>query len=127
RALGEFKGLAFRGETALPLHRPFASQAVRRFPGAPSDRERIVRWTSHTWAEVDIAMNEEMAMTLEDVLVRRLGLFYESLDQGVRAATMVAERMGKVLGWDSQRMALEIRAYGDLVRAHQAFRAEYRH
>jgi len=35
--------------------------------------------------------------------------------------------MGKVLGWDSQRMALEIRAYGDLVRAHQAFRAEYRH
>jgi len=69
-------------------------------------------------------MDEEMAMTIADVLVRRLGLFYESPDQGVNAAAMVAERMGKVLGWDSQRMDLEIRAYEDLVRAHQGFRAD---
>jgi len=74
---------------------------------------------------VDIAMDEEMAMTVVDVFVRRLGLFYESPEQGVRAAAMVAERMGKVLGWESQRIDLEIRAYEDLVRAHQGFRADH--
>src|SRR5207245_9610894 len=95
---------------------------VRRFLGLPSARERILASTPHTWAEVDIAMDEEMAMTISDVLVRRLGLFYESPDQGVRAAAMVAERMGKVLGWDSKRMDLEFRAYEDLFRAHQGFR-----
>jgi len=121
--LDEFTGLGFDEETALHLQGRYAPEQMRRFLGAPSARERILRSSPHTWAEVDIAMDEEMAMTIADVLVRRLGLFYESPDQGVNAAAMVAERMGKVLGWDSQRMDLEIRAYEDLVRAHQGFRA----
>jgi len=121
--LDEFTGLGFDEETALHLQGRYAPEQVRRFLGLPSARERILASTPHIWAEVDIAMDEEMAMTISDVLVRRLGLFYESPDQGVRAAAMVAERMGKVLGWDSQRMDLEIRAYEDLVRAHQGFRA----
>ena len=120
----EFTGLGFDEETALHLQGRYAPEQMRRFLGAPSARERILRSTPHTWAEVDIAMDEEMAMTIADVLVRRLGLFYESPDQGANAAAMVAERMGKVLGWDSQRMDLEIRAYEDLVRAHQGFRAD---
>jgi hypothetical protein len=59
------------------------------------------------------------------VLVRRLGLFYETPDQGVRAAATVAERVGGLLGWDSQRTERETRVYEDLVRAHQAFRVEH--
>ncbi len=123
--LDEFTGLGFDEETALHLQARYAPEQMRRFLGAPSARERILPSTPHTWAEVDIAMDEEMAMTVVDVLVRRLGLFYESPEQGVRAAAMVAERMGKVLGWESQRIDLEIRAYEDLVRAHQGFRADH--
>jgi glycerol-3-phosphate dehydrogenase len=74
---------------------------------------------------VEIAVHEEMAMTLGDVLVRRLGLFYETPDQGVHVAGAVAERIGGILGWDSARTGREIRAYEDLVRAHQGFRVDH--
>jgi len=120
-----FTDLGFDEDSALHLQGRYAAEQVRRSPGGPSARERIHLSTPHLWAEVDIAMNEEMAMTLADVLVRRLGLFFEAPDQGVEAAPMIAERMGKVLGWDSQRTDLEIRAYEDLVRAHQEFRADH--
>src|SRR5438876_765215 len=50
--LDEFTGLGFDEETALHLQGRFAPEQVRRFLGAPSARERIVRSTSHTWAEV---------------------------------------------------------------------------
>jgi len=124
-SLDEFTDLGLDEETALHLQGRYAPEQVRRFLGAPSARERILPSTPHVWAEVDIAMNEEMALTLADVLVRRLGLFYESPDQGAHAAAMVAERMGGVLGWDSLRMDREIRAYEDLVRAHQGFRVDH--
>src|SRR3989441_1708318 len=122
--LEEFTDLGFDEDAALHLQGRYAADLVRRSLGAPAARERIHPSTPHLWAEVDIAMNEEMAVTLVDVLVRRLGLFFEAWDQGVEAAPMIAERMGKVLGWDSQRTDLEIRAYEDLVRAHQGFRAD---
>jgi len=123
--LEEFTDLGFDEDAALHLQGRYAADLVRRSLGAPAARERIHPSTPHLWAEVDIAMNEEMAVTLVDVLVRRLGLFFEAWDQGVEAAPMIAERMGKVLGWDSQRTDLEIRAYEDLVRAHQGFRADH--
>ena len=74
---------------------------------------------------MEIAVREEMALTVADVLVRRLGLFYETSDQGVRAAAIVAERMRSLLGWDSQRTEREIHAYEDLVRADQGFRVDH--
>jgi len=123
--LDEFTDLGFDEETALHLQGRYAPEQVRRSLGAPSAQERILPSTPHPWVEVDIAINEEMAMTLADVLVRRLGLFYEAPDQGVPAAAMVAERMGGVLGWDSQRTEAEVRSYEDLVRAHQGFRVDH--
>jgi len=123
--LETFTDLGLDEDTALHLQGRYAAEQVRRSLGGPSARERILPSTPHTWAEVEIAMHEEMAVTLADVLVRRLGLFYEAPDQGVQAAAIVAERMGGVLGWDSPRTEAEVRAYEDLVRAHQGFRVDH--
>jgi glycerol-3-phosphate dehydrogenase len=125
RSLGEFMDLGFDEETALHLQGRFAPEQVRRHLNAPAARERIVPSRPHTWAEVEIAVHEEMAVTVADVLVRRLGLFYEAPDQGVQASASVAERIGGLLGWDSQRTERELRAYEDLVRAHQGFRIDH--
>ena len=76
----------------------------------------------YLWMEVDIAAEREMAQTLEDVLVRRLGLFYESPDQGLGVAPAVAERLGAHLGWDSERKAAELHAYRTRVADHRRFR-----
>lgn len=123
--LAEFMDLGFDEETALHLQGRYAPEELRRYLDAPSARERIVPSLPHPWADVEIAVNEEMAMTVADVLVRRLGLFYEAPDQGVEAAPRVAERIGGVLGWDSRRTERELREYEDLVRAHQAFRVDH--
>ena len=123
--LEEFMDLGFDEDTALHLQRRHAPEQVERHLSAPSATERLVPARPHTWVEVEIAVHEEMAMTLGDVLVRRLGLFYETPDQGIGVAAAVAERMGRLLGWDSERMAREIRAYEDLARAHQGFRVDH--
>lgn len=52
-------------------------------------------------AEVLHAARREFAMTVDDVLARRLHLAWETRDQGVAAAAAVAELLGDVLGWDA--------------------------
>lgn len=54
-------------------------------------------------AEVIHVVRRELAMTVDDVLVRRLHLYYETADQGRSAAPRVAELMGAELGWDAHQ------------------------
>src|SRR5690606_18784116 len=63
-------------------------------------------------AEVLHAVRAEMALTLEDVMRRRLQLFYELPDGGVEAAEAVARLMAPVAGldWDPDRVASEAAA-----------------
>ncbi len=95
---------------------------LRPWLGEPSAEDRIVPELPFLWIEVSMAVEGEMAQHLEDVMVRRLGLFYESADQGLTVAPAVAERMGAHLGWDASRTADELGAYRDLVADHRKFR-----
>jgi glycerol-3-phosphate dehydrogenase len=65
-----------------------------------------------------------MALRVQDVLVRRLHLFYEIRDQATALVTPVAQRMKKLLGWDESREAEELLDYFKLVERARAFRAE---
>lgn len=62
-------------------------------------------------AEVVHHVRREFARTVEDVLVRRIHLFYETADQGAAAAAVVAQVMGKELNWTSSREQEEVAAY----------------
>ena len=126
RPLEEFTSMGFDEAKALHLQNRFSPDEVRTHLGVPAARERMIEELPHTWAELDIAVHEEMAMTLADVLVRRLGLFYEDSDQALEAAPEAAERMARVLGWDGIRTARETEEYRDLVAAHRRFRTDVR-
>ncbi len=76
------------------------------------------------WAEVSHAVEREMALRVQDVLIRRLHLFYEYAEQGTAVAAPVALRMKKLLGWDDVREAEELVDYFKLVERARAFRAE---
>jgi len=76
------------------------------------------------WAEVAHAVEREMALRVQDVLIRRLHLFYEYAEQGTAIAAPVAQRMKKLLGWDDVREAEELVDYFKLVERARAFRAE---
>ena len=121
--LADFTTMGFDEASALHLQARFAPEQVRRHLEAPRARDRIVDDLAHVWVEVEVAIHEEMAMTLVDVLVRRLGLFYEARDQALGVADEVAERMAETLGWDPSRVERETRLYRERVAEHRKFRA----
>ena len=121
--LADFTTMGFDEASALRLQARCAPEQVRRHLEAPRARDRIVDDLAHVWVEVEVAIHEEMAMTLVDVLVRRLGLFYEARDQALGVADEVAERMAETLGWDPSRVERETRLYRERVAEHRKFRA----
>jgi len=93
------------------------------------DRDRglgaaIVPGRPEIWAEVAHAVDREMALRIQDVLVRRLHLFYEYAEQATALMTPVAQRMKKLLGWDEVREAEELVDYFRLVERARMFRTE---
>lgn len=70
-------------------------------------------------AEVAWAAREEMALTLDDILARRMRLAMALRDRGEAIAPRVADVAGDVLGWDVGRRRNEIATF--LAGAHQEF------
>ena len=118
----ELRGLGMEAPAADFLASRHAASDVRAWLKRPSASEPIVPGLPYLWVEVDVAVQCEMALTLEDVMVRRLGLFYEAADQGIGVSAAVAERMGAHLGWDAARREAEVAAYRSLVADARAFR-----
>jgi glycerol-3-phosphate dehydrogenase len=86
--------------------------------------EGIVPGRPEIWAEVTHAVEREMALRIQDVLVRRLHLFYEYAEQATAVVTPVAQRMKKLLGWDEVREAEELVDYFRVVERARMFRTE---
>jgi glycerol-3-phosphate dehydrogenase len=77
--------------------------------------EPIVPGRPEIWGEVAHAVEREMALRVQDVLIRRMHLFYEYPEQGSAVAAPVAQRMKKLLGWDDVREAEELLDYFRLI------------
>ncbi|MGH7591859.1 MAG: glycerol-3-phosphate dehydrogenase C-terminal domain-containing protein [Gemmatimonadales bacterium] len=67
-------------------------------------------------ATVIQAVRREYATSVEDVLVRRIHLYYETRDQGCGAAATVAQLMGRELAWDAGAIDTAARDYVMRVR-----------
>jgi glycerol-3-phosphate dehydrogenase len=65
----------------------------------------------HLEAEVAWAARHELAVSLDDVLARRMRLAQELPDRGAAIAPRVAEILGRELDWDAERRAAEVDAY----------------
>ena len=64
--------------------------------------------------QVVYAVRNEMAFTVEDVLLRRLGCGLDA-DLGFRVLEPIAHLMGELLDWPETRVQSEIRAYKETV------------
>jgi len=62
-------------------------------------------------AQVDFGVQEELACTVRDMMIRRTQLFFRDQDQGLGAVETVAARMAGLLGWDEDRCTREELAY----------------
>ncbi len=65
----------------------------------------------HLLGEVAWAVRHELALSLDDVLARRMRLAQELPDRGASIAPRVAAVLGAELGWDEARQADEIDRY----------------
>lgn len=104
--------------TARHLVASYGSEAAAIVNLVERDRdlgEPMVAGRPEIWAEVTYAVEREMALRVQDVLVRRLHLFHETRDQATALVTPVATRMKKLLGWDESREAEELRDYFRMV------------
>jgi len=76
-----------------------------------------------TAAEVYWAVQEEMALNLTDVMVRRLGLAYLTPDNGRRAASKAAEFMAGLLGWTAEETQAQLETYHRLLNDELGFKS----
>lgn len=98
------------------------SREILRYAQGEELRRRLVPSLPYVWAEVAYAVDHEMALRLEDVLVRRTGLLHEDPAHGMGVAGEVASFMARRLGWDDAHRREEEDAYARAVEASQAFR-----
>jgi len=120
-----FRALGFADPDEAHLCARHDPEAIRPWIDEPGSRDRIAQGAPHLWVEAIVAVEEEMALDLADVMVRRLGLFYELPDQGIAVAPAVAARLARHLGWSPARVRGEVQAYGDLVDRHRRFRGSH--
>jgi glycerol-3-phosphate dehydrogenase len=72
---------------------------------------RLVNGEEHLEVEVVWAAREELALSIDDVLARRMRLVHELPDRGASVAPRVAAILGAELGWDEGRQAAEVGAF----------------
>ena len=66
--------------------------------------------------EVAWAARHELALSIDDVLARRMRLVHELPDRGAAIAPRVAAILGAELGWDGARQAAEVETFLDEAR-----------
>ena len=81
--------------------------------------ERLCPRNPDIVAELHTAVHDEMAVSLQDVLLRRTGIG-TSACQGLDCAEAIGERMGQLLGWSHRRLDAELDAYqAHVARSHR--------
>ncbi len=86
--------------------------------------ERVEPTRPYLLAELRYAVAEEMAVTLGDLLVRRIPLAFEMRDHGRGAARRVAPLVARWLGWSAVEMRAAIAEYD--AEVERIFRVEKR-
>jgi glycerol-3-phosphate dehydrogenase len=72
---------------------------------------RLVDGDDFLEVEVAWAARHELALSLDDVLARRIRLVHELPDRGASIAPRVAAILGTELGWDEERRGREVDAF----------------
>ena len=84
----------------------------------PELGEKLSPKYGYTYAEVLWAVREEMAMTVEDVLSRRVRLLFVDAREAIAAAPKVAAMMARELGRDQAWIDTQVKDFTDLAKTY---------
>ncbi|WP_420128499.1 glycerol-3-phosphate dehydrogenase/oxidase [Longimicrobium sp.] len=113
-------------DTGEHLARAYGEDAASVLAAVRADAAlagRLMAGHPYIWAEVAHAVRAEMAMTLDDVMTRRLHLFYEATDGGLAVAEQAARLMASDpgIGWSDTEIAAQVDAYRAAVEENRGF------
>ena len=90
----------------------------------PSLAAPMVEGLPYRWAEIRYALAREMALTLPDMLVRRIPLMHETPEQGLEVAQEVAARMAEALGWSDNEREVQLCSYRNEVLLSRLYKQD---
>jgi len=98
-----------------------AWSVVRRALDTPQLSKRLEPGLAYPWACVRHAVEEEMAQTISDVLIRRTRVILESPDGGMHVAPRVGQTLARELGWTASEVDRQVQEYRHSVALSRAF------
>ncbi len=87
----------------------------------PGGTDRLCPQNPDIVAQLHLAVHDELAISLQDVLLRRTGIG-TSACQGLDCAESIGGRMAQLLGWSRRRLQAELDAYHAHVVRSRRFR-----
>ncbi len=87
----------------------------------PDGSDRLCPQNPEIVAQLHHAVAEELAVSLQDFLLRRTGIGLSPC-QGLDCADTVGRRMGRLFGWSSRRLEAELAAYHETIEQSHRFR-----
>ena len=106
-------------ETLVSLYGRGYGGVVTLAGKVPEGAERLCPSNPDIVAQLYLAVQDEMAVSLQDLLLRRTGIG-TSPCQGQDCAEAIGERMGSLLGWSPRRLTAELEAYhAHVARSHR--------
>jgi glycerol-3-phosphate dehydrogenase len=109
-------------ETLVGLYGRGYAGVVTLAGKVPEGTERLCPSNPDVVAQLYLAVQDEMAVSLQDVLLRRTGIG-TSPCQGQDCAEAIGRRMAGLLGWSPRRLAAELDAYQAHVARSHRFKA----
>jgi len=73
--------------------------------------EPLVSNLPYTGAHLVYGVSKEMALSLSDLLIRRIHLAFETRDHGVSVAARAADIVAPLLGWDEPTKSARVREF----------------
>src|SRR5712692_3545631 len=108
-------------ETLVMLYGRAYPRVIDLAGNVPGGADRLCPRNPDIVAQLHLAVQDEMAVSLQDFLLRRTGIG-TSRCQGTDCAEPIGRRMGQLLGWTPRRLEAELDAY----RAHVARSRRFR-
>jgi glycerol-3-phosphate dehydrogenase len=96
-------------------------QVLRLAGERPELKRHVVDGLPYRYSEVAHAVEDEMACTLGDVMIRRLRLIHEAPQQGLPQAAEIAAFMAPYMGWNAADVLRQVDAYRGQVALTRAF------
>ena len=101
-----------------------ALEIAKRCAKDSSQREPIIEGRPEIMGQVDWGVQEELAASVADIMIRRTQIFYRDYDQGLGASDKVATRMATLIGWSDEEKQRHIEYYRARVGLSRRWRDE---